>query len=164
MAVNLWVSGESWQIVYGASGRAKGRGVNSYTSRWLDPTHGTRALSSVTVLVAGGRRAAEPCCGTQAAWWAGRCKRGRPAHCATPPPRRHCTALLPTARQRPNSRFFRAAMSIAKRIWPAILIDSKFSTKLYHGTGLSPIFSDWKERFLLKRLPLPSLHPAAYCT
>lgn len=47
--------------------------------------------------------------------------------------------------------FFRAAMSIAKRIWPAILIDSKFSTKL-HGTGLSPIFSDWKERFLLKSL------------
>ena len=55
MAVNLWVSGESWQIVYGASGRAKGRGVNSYTSRWLDPTHGTRALSSVMVLVAGGQ-------------------------------------------------------------------------------------------------------------
>jgi hypothetical protein len=50
----------------------------------------------------------------------------------------HCTVLLPTARQRPNSRFFRAAMSIAKRIWPAILIDSKFSTKLCHGTGLSP--------------------------
>ena len=71
MAVNLWVSGESWQIVYGASGRAKGRGVNSYTSRWLDPTHGTRALSSVTVLVAGGRRAAEPCCGAQAALWRG---------------------------------------------------------------------------------------------
>ena len=55
MAVNLWVSGESWQIVYGASGRAKGRGVNSYTSRWLDPTHGTRALSSVMVLLAGGQ-------------------------------------------------------------------------------------------------------------
>ena len=54
----------------------------------------------------------------------------------------HGLARLPTARQRPNSRFFRAAMSIAKRIWPAILIDSKFSTKLCHGTGLSPIFSD----------------------
>ena len=48
-----------------------------------------------------------------------------------------CTA----ARSARDLAFFRAAMSIAKRIWPAILIDSKFSTKL-HGTGLSPIFSD----------------------
>ena len=41
-----------------------------------------------------------------------------------------------------------ALLSIAKRIWLAILIDSKFSTKL-HGIGLSQIFWDWKERFLL---------------
>ena len=32
-----------------------------------------------------------------------------------------------------------ALLSIAKRIWLAILIDSKFSTKL-HGIGLSQIF------------------------
>ena len=91
------------------------------------------------------------------------------AHCASPYPmrsrghrergrRRHGARragggwrMLPYAALRSRTRFFRAAMSIAKRIWPAILIDSKFSTKL-HGTGLSPIFSDWKERFLLKRL------------
>ena len=61
-------------------------------------------------------------------------------------------ARSPAAEPRLSERAtFFYAMSIAKRIWPAILIDSKFSTKL-HGTGLSPIFSDWKERFLLKRL------------
>ena len=67
---------------------------------------------------------------------------GRPLTAPHGRPGATAAALLPAARQRPNSRFFRAAMSIAKRIWPAILIDSKFSTKLCHGTGLSPIFSD----------------------
>lgn len=45
------------------------------------------------------------------------------------------------------SSFFPCPLQLlaAKRIWPAILIDSKFPTKL-HGTGLSPIFLRLKRK------------------
>ena len=64
--LSCWRPGVQWRWIYewvaradklcmGQAGVPRGRGVNSYTSRWLDPTHGTRALSSVMVLVAGGQ-------------------------------------------------------------------------------------------------------------
>ena len=131
--------------MYGASGRAKGAGREFLHLSVIGPyPWDARALFSYGAA-----------CRRPGRWRSALGRRHRvllprqqrprlrpPAHRPTPPPGRHCTAMLPTVRQRPNSRFFRAAMSIAKRIWPAILIDSKFSTKLCHGTGLSPIFSD----------------------
>ena len=50
----------------------------------------------------------------------------------------------PPPRLSERATFF-YAMSIAKRIWPAILIDSKFSTKL-HGIGLSPRYFEIEKK------------------
>ena len=55
-------------------------------------------------------------------------------------------ARSPAAEPRLSERAtFFYAMSIAKRIWPAILIDSKFSTKL-HGIGLSPRYFEIEKK------------------
>ena len=61
-----------------------------------------------------------------------------------------------------RSATFFYAMSIAKRIWPAILIDSKFSTKLHKDYPLRDILR-LKRKIPFEALSVESCYPSRRC-
>ena len=72
-------------------------------------------------------------------------------------------ARSPAAEPRLSERAtFFYAMSIAKRIWPAILIDSKFSTKLHKDYPLRDILR-LKRKIPFEALSVESCYPSRRC-